>query len=275
MSQSTIAFIGGGNMADSLIGGLIAGGHDADRIWAADPYVDQIDRLRYQHKINVTQENTEAAAHADVIVMAVKPQVMREAAEQVSEIVQERRPLILSIAAGLREPDISRWLGGGIPVVRAMPNTPALVQSGATVLYANASVTGEQKSLAETVMGAVGLTLWVDDEDHMDAVTATSGSGPAYFFFVMEALVAAARSLDLPDDVAEQLVLQTALGAARMAREGDDSPATLREKVTSPGGTTAAALDVLREKGLESIFADALTAARDRSRTLSDEFGKD
>lgn len=275
MSQSTIAFIGGGNMADSLIGGLIAGGHDADRIWAADPYVDQIDRLRHQHKVNVTQENTEAAAHADVIVMAVKPQVMREAAAQVSEIVQERRPLILSIAAGLREPDISRWLGGGVPVVRAMPNTPALVQSGATVLYANASVTGEQKSLAETVMGAVGLTLWVDDEDHMDAVTATSGSGPAYFFFVMEALVAAARSLDLPDDVAEKLVLQTALGAARMAKEGDDSPATLREKVTSPGGTTAAALDVLREKGLESIFADALTAARDRSRTLSDEFGKD
>lgn len=275
MSQSTIAFIGGGNMADSLIGGLIAGGHDADRIWAADPYVDQLDRLRYQHKVNVTQENTEAAAHADVIVMAVKPQVMREAAGQVSDIVQERRPLILSIAAGLREPDISRWLGGGIPVVRAMPNTPALVQSGATVLYANTSVTDEQKSLAETVMGAVGLTLWVDDEDHMDAVTATSGSGPAYFFFVMEALVAAARSLDLPDDVAEKLVLQTALGAARMAKEGEDGPATLREKVTSPGGTTAAALEVLRTKGLESIFADALAAARDRSRTLSDEFGKD
>lgn len=275
MTDSTIAFIGGGNMADSLIGGLTASGHDPARIWAADPYVDQLDDLRHKHKVNVTQENTEAAAHADVIVMAVKPQVMREAAKQIAETVQEKQPLILSIAAGLREPDISRWLGGGVAVVRAMPNTPALVGCGATVLYANPSVDDTQKTLAETVMGAVGLTLWVDDENHMDAVTATSGSGPAYFFYVMESLIAAARSLDLPDGVAEKLVLQTALGAARMAGESDDDPATLRKKVTSPGGTTAAALAVLDEHDLETVFRDALTAARDRSRTLSDEFGKD
>lgn len=275
MTDSTIAFIGGGNMADSLIGGLTASDHDPARIWAADPYVDQLDDLRHKHKVNVTQENTEAAAHADVIVMAVKPQVMREAAKQIAETVQEKQPLILSIAAGLREPDISRWLGGGVAVVRAMPNTPALVGCGATVLYANPSVDDTQKTLAETVMGAVGLTLWVDDENHMDAVTATSGSGPAYFFYVMESLIAAARSLDLPDGVAEKLVLQTALGAARMAGESDDDPATLRKKVTSPGGTTAAALAVLDEHDLETVFRDALTAARDRSRTLSDEFGKD
>lgn len=275
MTDSTIAFIGGGNMADSLIGGLTASGHDPARIWAADPYVDQLDDLRHKHKVNVTQENTEAAAHADVIVMAVKPQVLREAAKQIAETVQEKQPLILSIAAGLREPDISRWLGGGVAVVRAMPNTPALVGCGATALYANPSVDDTQKTLAETVMGAVGLTLWVDDENHMDAVTATSGSGPAYFFYVMESLIAAARSLDLPDGVAEKLVLQTALGAARMAGESDDDPATLRKKVTSPGGTTAAALAVLDEHDLETVFRDALTAARDRSRTLSDEFGKD
>lgn len=275
MSEGSIAFIGGGNMADSLVGGLIAGGRSPGTIWVADPFVDQLDALRHRHKIHVTQENTEAAAHADVIVMAVKPQVLREAASQLQELVQEKRPLLLSIAAGLREPDISRWLGGDVPVVRAMPNTPALLQAGATVLYANQSVDATQKALAEEIMAAVGMTLWVDDEAHMDAVTATSGSGPAYFFLVMEAMQAAAQQLGLPAEVAEKLVQQTALGAARMAREGEDDAATLREKVTSPGGTTAAALAVLREAGLEDTFARALTAARDRSRTLSDEFGKD
>ncbi|MEA5445904.1 pyrroline-5-carboxylate reductase [Gammaproteobacteria bacterium AB-CW1] len=275
MSESTIAFIGGGNMAHSLVGGLIAGGRSPQHLWVADPFVDQLDTHRHRHGINVTQENTEAAAHADVIVMAVKPQILREAAAQIASIVQERQPLVLSIAAGLREPDISRWLGGNVPVVRAMPNTPSLLRCGATALYANPSVSAAQKTLAEEIMAAVGMALWVDEEAHMDAVTATSGSGPAYFFLVMEAMENAARSLDLPPELARRLVLQTALGAARMANEGDDDPATLREKVTSPGGTTAAALEVLREQGLEECFRKALTAARDRSQTLSDEFGRD
>ncbi|MCP1728393.1 pyrroline-5-carboxylate reductase [Natronospira proteinivora] len=275
MSEGSIAFIGGGNMAESLVGGLIADGRSPESIWVADPFVDKLDELRYRHKVNVTQENTEAAAHADVIVMAVKPQVLREAAAQIKDLVQENRSVVLSIAAGLREPDISRWLGGNVPVVRAMPNTPALLQTGATVLYANSSVDAEQKKQAETIMAAVGMTLWVEEEGHMDAVTATSGSGPAYFFLVMEAMQAAAQSLGLPGEVAEKLVQQTALGAARMAREGEDDAATLREKVTSPGGTTAAALEVLREAGIEETFTRALTAARDRSRSLSDEFGKD
>jgi len=275
MSDGTIAFIGGGNMAHSLVGGMIADGRSPESIWVADPYIDQLDTHRHRHGVNVTQENTEAAAHADVIVMAVKPQVLRVAAQQIGAIVKERQSLVLSIAAGLREPDISRWLGGQVPVVRAMPNTPALLQSGATVLYANPSVDAEQKKLAEEIMSAVGMTLWIDEEEHMDAVTATSGSGPAYFFLMMEAMQAAARSLDLPANVAEKLVLQTALGAARMATEGEDDAGTLRENVTSPGGTTAAALEVFREQGLEEIFKKALTAARDRSRTLSNEFGKD
>jgi len=275
MSQGTIAFIGGGNMADSLIGGLIAGGHPAEQIWVSDPFIDQLDSLRHKHGIHVTQENTEAAAHADVIVMAVKPQILKKAAAQIRDQVQSDQPLVLSIAAGLREPDINRWLGGGIPVVRAMPNTPALRQAGATVLYANESVSKAQKSQAEEIMSAVGLTLWVDEESHMDAVTATSGSGPAYFFLVMEAMQAAAEKLGLPPELAEQLVQQTALGAARMAREGNDDAATLRENVTSPGGTTAAALEVLNQAGLSETFEKALTAARDRSRSLSDEFGKD
>ncbi|MDQ2070622.1 pyrroline-5-carboxylate reductase [Natronospira bacteriovora] len=275
MSDSSIAFIGGGNMAHSLVGGMIASGRKPTSIWVADPFVDQLDNHRHRHGVNVTQENTEAAANADVIVLAVKPQILRDAAAQIASIVQERKPLMLSIAAGLREPDISRWLGGDVPVVRAMPNTPALIRCGATVLYANPSVTGQQKALAEEIMGAVGLCLWVDEEEHMDAVTATSGSGPAYFFHMMECMQAAAEDLGLPADVARQLVLQTALGAARMASEGEDEPGTLREKVTSPGGTTAAALEVLGQEDLAGVIKKALTAARDRSRTLSDEFGKD
>ncbi len=274
MSDSTIAFIGGGNMAHSLVGGMIAGGRAADSIWVADPFVDQLDTHRHRHAVHVTQENTEAAAHADVIVLAVKPQVLREAASQIADIVNDRQPLVLSIAAGLREPDICRWLGGNAAVVRAMPNTPALIRCGATVLYANDAVSGEQKTLAEEIMGAVGLTLWVDEEAHMDAVTATSGSGPAYFFHMMECMQAAAEELALPPEVARKLVLQTALGAARMASEGEDDPATLRQNVTSPGGTTAAALEVLKQEDLAGIMSKALTAARDRSRSLSDEFGK-
>ncbi len=274
MDKQTIAFIGGGNMAHSLVGGLIAGGHPPERIWVADPFVDQIDSHRHRHRVNVTQENSEAAAHADVVVLATKPQVLAEAAEEIRAAVAENGPLVLSIAAGIREPDLRRWLGGDPRIVRAMPNTPSLLQAGATVLYANPEVSQDEKATAQTIMEAVGLALWVDDENHMDAVTATSGSGPAYFFLVMEAMIEAAKKLDLPAEVAEKLVLQTALGAARMAVEGEDDPASLRRKVTSPGGTTAAALEVLESEGLGESFERALKAARDRSRSLSEEFGQ-
>lgn len=274
MQEQTIAFIGGGNMADSLAGGLIAGGHPPERIWVADPFIDQLDGLRARHKINVTQENSEAASHADVILMATKPQVLSEAAAEIREVVAERQPLILSIAAGIREPDLRRWLGGEVAVVRAMPNTPSLLGAGATALYANPEVTEAQKTTARGILETVGLAIWVDEEDHMDVVTATSGSGPAYFFSVMEAMTRAAQELGLEAETASSLVRQTALGAARMATEGSDDPATLRQKVTSPGGTTAAALEALESCGLDDCFARALTAARDRSRSLSEEFGK-
>lgn len=275
MDNKTIAFIGGGNMAQSLIGGIAGSDCDPDNIWVADPYVDQLDTVRHRFKVNVTQENTEAANHADIIVLAVKPQVMKQACERIADSVQERKPLVISIAAGITEPDISRWLGGGIAVVRAMPNTPALVKSGATVLFANDRVSEDEGEIAEHILRAVGMVLWVDDETQMDAVTATSGSGPAYFFLTIELVANAATELGLPEEKARMLALQTAYGASKMALESDDDPATLRDKVTSPGGTTAAALKVFEDAGMKDIFVRALGAARDRGRELSAEFGKE
>jgi pyrroline-5-carboxylate reductase len=187
--------------------------------------------------------------------------------------VQKGQPLIISIAAGVLEQDIENWLGGSVALVRTMPNTPAMIKVGATVLHANPMVTSEQKNQAETILRAVGLTQWVDDEALLDAVTALSGSGPAYFFLVMEAMEAAAMKLGLPAETAHLLTLQTALGAARMAMESSDTPAVLREKVTSPGGTTEAALKRFEEGELRDLFTQALTEARDRSIELSNLLG--
>ncbi len=207
-------------------------------------------------------------------MLAVKPQVIRTVASEISAAVQARHPLIISIAAGIRSADLDRWLGGNTAVVRCMPNTPALVQSGATALIANARVSDEQRNLAESILRAVGLTLWLDDEQLMDAVTALSGSGPAYFFLIMEALQAAGVQLGLPEQTAQLLTLQTAFGAAKMALESDEDAATLRRRVTSPGGTTERALQTLENGGLRELIARALTAARDRSRELADQLGQ-
>ncbi len=187
--------------------------------------------------------------------------------------MQDQQPLVISIAAGIRTPDLARWLGADTAIVRAMPNTPALVQSGATGLFANAHVRDQQRDLAETILRAVGLTLWVEQEDQLDLVTALSGSGPAYFFLVMEALQEAASKLGLPAETARLLALQTAFGASRMALESDEDAAALRQRVTSPGGTTEQALRVLEEGGLRNLMEQALTAAARRSRELADQFG--
>jgi pyrroline-5-carboxylate reductase len=203
----------------------------------------------------------------------VKPQVLEQVATSIAPAVQKGQPLVISIAAGVLERNIEGWLGGDIALVRTMPNTPAMIQVGATVLHANGLVSNEQKSLAETVLRAVGLTQWVEDETLLDAVTALSGSGPAYFFLVMEAMEDAAVELGLSAETAHLLTLQTALGAARMAMESSDTPATLREKVTSPGGTTEAALNRFEEGGLRGLFTQALTQARDRSVELSKILG--
>jgi pyrroline-5-carboxylate reductase len=208
-------------------------------------------------------------------VFAVKPQVFRTTAELLAEPVAHRRPLVISIAAGINEPDIRRWLGGSAAIVRVMPNTPALLGAGAAALFANAAVSPAQRATAQAMLEAVGLALWIEDESLMDAVTAVSASGPAYFFLLMELMEAAARELQLPAEMARRLVLQTAFGAARMALESEADAAALRRQVTSPGGTTAAALKVFETGELGALVLRALTAARDRGRELSRESAKE
>lgn len=272
MKTPSLSFIGGGNMARSLVGGLIADHWPADRIQVTDPSADALARLS-PLGVRTGNDNRAAAEAADVIVLAVKPQVMATVARGLAEAVQARRPLVISIAAGIRTTDLERWLGGNVALVRCMPNTPALVQSGATALVANARVSEAQRDVAESILRAVGLTLWLDEELQMDAVTALSGSGPAYFFLVIEALQAAGERLGLPADGARLLALQTAFGAAKMALESDEDAATLRRRVTSPGGTTERALQTLEAGGIRDLIGRALEAARDRSRELADELG--
>ena len=275
MQEMTIGFIGGGNMATSLIGGLIANGGDSSRIWVSEPHHERRDLLQSRFAINTCNDNQLLVEKCDVIVLAVKPQMLRDVCGDIRAAVQARKPLLISIAAGIRMADIDRWLGGTTALVRTMPNTPALVRSGATALTANASVSDGQREVAESIMRAVGLTLWVDDEDQLDAVTAVSGSGPAYFFLILEAMEDAGSELGLPRDTARLLALQTAFGAAKMALESPESSANLRQQVTSPGGTTERALQVLEDGDIRALFLSALSAARDRAGELADQLGKD
>ena len=269
MTSKTIAFIGGGNMAASLIGGLVADGYEPKRIWVADPDAEKLATLAARFRIQSAGDNQQAVALADVVVLAVKPQVLHQVAQALAPIVQKQRPLVISIAAGVRESALQSWLGKDVALIRSMPNTPAMLQSGATALHAGKGVSQEQKNLAESILRAVGLTRWVEEEQQLDAVTALSGSGPAYFFLVMEAMEKAGLELGLPAETTRLLTLQTALGAARMAIESSDSPAALRQRVTSPGGTTEKALEVLNKGGLPELFRRALEQARDRSIELS------
>lgn len=265
----TIAFIGAGNMAAALISGLIADGIDPGRLLASDP--DQAKTAAIAATgVRTLQDNKQAVQEADTVILAVKPQVLREVAEGIADSVRVHKPLLISIAAGIRCASLDNWLGGDAALVRTMPNTPAMIQAGASVLYATAQVSDAQRQTAESILRAVGLTQWVEDEQLMDAVTALSGSGPAYFFLVMEAMSAAGRELGLDEQTAHLLTLQTALGASRMAMESEDGPATLRERVTSPGGTTEQALRSFEADDIRTIFSRALTAARDRSIELSD-----
>jgi len=274
MSEATIAFIGGGNMARSLIGGLIADGVSAARLRVADVNTDALERLRAQYGVATFADNTAAVHGARVVLIAVKPQAARAAAIELGAALVRQRPLIISIVAGLRSADLARWLGYDAAIVRTMPNTPALVQSGATALHANVVVNEAQREQAESIMRAVGLALWLDNEEQMDAVTALSGSGPAYFFLVMELMQRAGTKLGLPPETARLLTLQTAFGAAKMALESPEDAATLRRRVTSPGGTTEQALKLFEDRGLEQIFGDALAAATRRAQELADQLGR-
>lgn len=273
--RPTIGFIGAGNMARSLAGGLLVSGFDRDRLILSDPLPEQRRGVEQSLGLRTCADNAEVAEQADVLVFAVKPQVLATAARAVAAAVQRRRPLVVSVAAGVRSGDLERWLGGGdLPIVRAMPNTAALVGSGAAGLYANAHVNETQREIAESILRAVGVTVWVEHEALLDVVTALSGSGPAYFLLLMEILEDAAIAHGLPAAQARLLAHQTALGAAKMALEGAEEPARLRARVTSPGGTTEAAVRVLEEGGLRRLLREAFDAAVARARELAELFGK-
>lgn len=274
MNSKSIAFIGSGNMATSLIGGLVADEYDPKQIIASDPDSEKRADLAARFGILTAEDNLAAIAQADVVVLAVKPQVLEQICLSLAQSIRQTQPLVISIAAGIRESDMQHWLGGNVALVRTMPNTPAMLQAGATVLHAGKGVSESQRDLAESILRAVGLTRWVNDEKLMDIATALSGSGPAYFFLVMEAMETAAIENGLTPETARLLTIQTALGAARMAIESSDGPATLRQKVTSPGGTTERALEILEQGDLRALFAKALAGARKRSEELSEILGK-
>lgn len=266
-----ITFIGAGNMAQALIAGLIKD-ESSLSLCVADPMGSQLDAISGNWPEVITNcDNLQAIENADAIILAVKPQIMQQVCEPLQDAVQQLQPLIISIAAGVTEANLSKWLGGGleVPVVRCMPNTPALVQAGITGLYANDLVDEDQRNLAESILRAVGSTIWFDEEEKLNAVTAVSGSGPAYFFLVMEAMQKAAENLGLSPKDAQLLVAQTAFGAGKLALESPDDPSELRRKVTSKGGTTEAALQQLVRGGLIPLFDTALAAAAARSEELS------
>ncbi|MGE0385281.1 MAG: pyrroline-5-carboxylate reductase [Gammaproteobacteria bacterium] len=274
MKDTRIGFIGGGNMGRALIGGLIADGMPASRILVADADPAATAALTARHGVT-TGANREVAAAADILVLAVKPQVMRAVALDLAGAPRAPGQVVLSIAAGIRSADLARWLWPGTPIVRAMPNTPALVGSGASALFAGAGVDEAQRALAENVLRAVGVVEWVADEALMDAATAISGSGPAYFFLLMEALEHAATRLGLSPASARMLSIQTAFGAAKMALESSTDAATLRRQVTSPGGTTQAALETFAMRDFLGTVDAAVDAARARSAELAAQFGRD
>ncbi|MES2918859.1 MAG: pyrroline-5-carboxylate reductase [Pseudomonadota bacterium] len=269
----TIGFIGAGNMATALAGGIAARGWAAAGIALSDAIPAALEPHAARGHFTST-DNRAVVERADVLVLAVKPQVMAQVLTPLAGLVQARRPLIISIAAGIPVASLAHWLGGDLPIVRAMPNTPALVQAGATGLFASTAVSHEQRAEAEAILGAVGLTLWVGEERLIDAVTAVSGSGPAYFFYVMEAMIAAGRELGLDADTARALTLQTALGSAQMAIAADVGPAELRRRVTSPGGTTERAVAAFDAAGLQAIFSRALAACAARGAELAEQLGK-
>lgn len=272
MSSTRIAFIGAGNMAASLIGGLRAQGVEADSIRASDPGAETRGKIAAEHGITVFADNAEAVDGADVVLIAVKPQAMKAVCEALRPSLKPNQ-LVVSIAAGITCASMKNWLGEQ-PIVRCMPNTPALLRQGVSGLYATEQVNEEQRAQAEQLLSAVGIALWLEEEQQLDAVTAVSGSGPAYFFLLIEAMTAAGVKLGLPREVAAQLTQQTALGAALMATGSDVDAAELRRRVTSPSGTTEAAIKSFQAGGFEALVETALTAAAHRSAEMAEQLGK-
>jgi pyrroline-5-carboxylate reductase len=271
LNAPIISFIGAGNMAGSLIKGLLASDHPAAALRAADPVADRRDDLAALGLIT-SEDNATVVDGADVVVAAVKPQVLGDVLKALPDL--DSNALVISICAGVPISSIESWCPAGQPVVRCMPNTPALLGAGITALCANAMVGEDQRALAQSILGAAGKTLWVDDESEIDAVTAVSGSGPAYFFYLMEAMIKAGIDLGLSPQVARELSVETAYGAALMAREPGTEPATLRVNVTSPGGTTERALATLNDAEVGRHIEKAIHSACVRAQELAEEFGQ-
>ena len=269
MNGMQIGFIGAGNMAQAIISGLIKTGTRAEQITIYEPNVEKADKLVSSLGIHAAQENTAVFESCDVIVLAVKPQVMKAVLESVKRVRIKKNAFIVSIAAGLPIGLMQRWLGVEHPIVRVMPNTPALVRAGVSGLFASKQTSVEQKQTAESILRAVGSVIWVENESQIDSVTAVSGSGPAYFFYFIEALERAALDNGLSQEQARLLSLETAFGAAKLALESNADAEKLRERVTSPGGTTEAAIKVFEERGLTEIFSQAVSAAVERARELA------
>ncbi|MQA20651.1 pyrroline-5-carboxylate reductase [Rugamonas rivuli] len=269
-----IAFIGGGNMASALIAGLANKLTAGANIHVADPNADALTRLHQQFGVTTASGADAAVSSADVIVLAVKPQSMREVAAQLLPLIDPaKQPLIVSIAAGIRGADLSRWLGGYGAIVRCMPNTPALIGMGITGMAATAGVSAAQKKAADDILRAVGPTVWLDDESQIDAVTAVSGSGPAYVFYFIEAMQQAALDMGLNAEQGRQLALATFAGASQLAVQSSEPVSLLRERVTSKGGTTYAALTSMEQSGVKSAIITAMKAAAHRGKEMGDELG--
>lgn len=278
MNTSKIAFIGAGNMAKAIIGGLLAEGFSAAQISAAGPRLETLNKVADEYGITVSTDNAATAAAADVIVLGVKPQMLKEVALGLRPSLSHKglthKPLIISVAAGITTSSIASWLGEDQAIVRCMPNTPSQLRAGASGLYANAHVSAAQKSQANAILGAVGIVQWLDDESLLNPVTAVSGSGPAYFFLMMEAMIDAGVELGLTRECAAELTLQTALGAAMLAKDSEFDVAELRRRVTSPKGTTEQAILSFEQDELRASVLKAMTACSNRAVELSELLGK-
>ena len=273
MSTTKIAFIGAGNMAKAIIGGLLAEGYSRTQIIAAGPRMETLDKVKQEFHIDITTDNAAAAAQADVVVLGVKPQMLKDVALGLRASLAHK-PLIISVAAGITTASIASWLGDDQSIVRCMPNTPSQLRAGASGLYANAHVSAAQKSQADAILGAVGIVQWLGDESLLNPVTAVSGSGPAYFFLFMEAMIDAGEKLGLSRECATELTLQTALGAAMLAKESTVDVAELRRRVTSPKGTTEQAINSFEQDQLRASVLNAMTACSNRAVELSELLGK-
>jgi len=278
-SQYRVGFIGGGNMAKSIIGGLVPNIVSKDCIHIYDPNELQIQNLEKMYGINRSENNSELVKQSDVLVLAIKPQVMANVLTEIAQDILQKQPLIISIAAGITESTIQKIITksvdqntspSNLPIIRVMPNTPALINAGASGLYANHHVSFEQKKIAEILIGAVGLAIWVDHERDIDTVTALSGSGPAYFMLFIKALIESAKDAGLPSEKAEELAIQTCIGSAKLIQSSDESIQQLIENVTSPGGTTEKAILSFNDNKLEKIVQHAFSAALQRSKELGE-----